>query len=108
MAEIKHFYLFLCVIGIILPYSQFIPFFAESGADMGLFFSQAFSSYTSTALSFDLFVAGLTLIAFILYEGRKLKMPKLWIPIASIFLVGVSLGFPLFLYLREIHLESKK
>jgi len=33
-------------------------------------------------------------------------MRTLWLPIASVLLVGVSLGLPLFLYLRERELEK--
>jgi len=39
-------------------------------------------------------------------EGRRLAMSRLWGPIAANLLVGVSLGLPLFLYMREIHLEE--
>jgi hypothetical protein len=34
-------------------------------------------------------------------------MERLWLPIASVLLVGVSLGLPLFLYLRERELERR-
>jgi hypothetical protein len=34
-------------------------------------------------------------------------MSALWAPILSTLLVGVSLGFPLFLYMRELALESQ-
>jgi len=34
-------------------------------------------------------------------------MSRLWLPVASVLLVGVSLGLPLFLYLRERELERR-
>ena len=33
-------------------------------------------------------------------------MSGLWVPIAANLLVGVSLGLPLFLYLREVRREA--
>ncbi len=102
----KHIYLLLCVIGTILPYSQFIPFFAEHGLDLSLFVGSAFVNYASSGIAFDAIVTGLAVIALILVEGRRLGMKNLWLPIASIFTVGMSLGLPLFLYMREDALEK--
>jgi hypothetical protein len=39
--------------------------------------------------------------AFVLFEGRRSAAAPLWAPIVASLLVGVSLGLPLFLYLRE-------
>jgi len=38
---------------------------------------------------------------FIRVEGRRAKVPRLWMPVTATCLVGVSCGLPLFLYLRE-------
>jgi hypothetical protein len=35
------------------------------------------------------------------FEGRRARVKALWAPIVASLLVGVSLGLPLFLYLRE-------
>ena len=45
------------------------------------------------------------LISFIQTEGKRLGMGLLWLPTSAVFLVGVSLGLPLFLYLRQVHLD---
>jgi hypothetical protein len=37
----------------------------------------------------------------------RLKMHTMWLPIVSVLLVGVSLGLPLFLYLRERELDRR-
>lgn len=34
-------------------------------------------------------------------------MQRLWMPVAGTLVVGVSLGLPLFLLLREIHIEEQ-
>jgi len=106
--RLSHIYLLLCVIGTILPYSQFIPFFAENGLDLIMFTGMVFANYASSGVAFDALITGLVVILFILVEGKKMKMKNLWIPILAIFAVGMSLGLPLFLYMREKAKESRK
>ena len=64
----KKVYGLLCLLGIVLPYSQLVPWVLENG----------------------------------------LNMSNLWQPVLGTCLVGVSLGFPLFLLLREIHLDNQR
>jgi hypothetical protein len=103
----KFLYLILCVLGFALPYSQFIPWVIDHGLDMRLFVRQLFANRIGGFFGMDVFVSALTLIGFIRVEGARLKMSRLWLPIASVLLVGVSLGLPLFLYLRERELERR-
>jgi hypothetical protein len=105
--EMKHLYAVLCVLGTILPYSQFLPFFMENGMDLPLFVAEVFANNAASGIAFDALVTGLVVIAFMLVEGRRLKMGRLWLPILSIFAVGMSLGLPLFLYMRENALERE-
>lgn len=103
----KALYLLLCILGFALPYSQFIPWLLEHGLDMRLFVHQIFANRISGFFALDVLVSAVALIGFVRNEGGRLRMDRLWLPIASVFLVGVSLGFPLFLYLRERELERR-
>jgi hypothetical protein len=103
----KALYLLLCILGFALPYSQFIPWVLEHGLDMRLFLQQLFANRIGGFFGLDVLVSAVTLIGFVRNEGGRLKMSRLWLPIASVLLVGVSLGFPLFLYLRERELERR-
>jgi hypothetical protein len=38
-------------------------------------------------------------------EGRRAGLGHRWVPLAANLLVGVSLGLPLFLYMREARRE---
>ena len=105
--KVKYIYLALCVFGIALPYSQLIPIILENGFSINMVIDQLFVNKVSTLFAFDLFVTAVVFIFFALYEGFKLKMKYIWIPIIASFLVGASLGFPLFLYMRESHIEKK-
>ncbi len=102
----RHLYLFFAGIGLLLPYSQFVPWVAEHHTlNMQLFFRDLFANRISAFFAMDVVVSAIVLIVFVLAEGRRLGMRLLWLPILSVFVVGVSLGFPLFLYLRQFRLD---
>jgi hypothetical protein len=101
----KILYLFLCALGFALPYWQFVPWVIEHGLNMPLFARELFANRIGGFFGMDALVSAVTLIGFVRGEGCRLKMRGLWMPIVSVLLVGVSLGFPLFLYLRERKLE---
>ncbi len=45
-------------------------------------------------------------MGFVLAEGRRLNMKQLWAPVVGTLLVGVSIGLPLFLLMREPYLKQ--
>jgi hypothetical protein len=94
-------YLWLCVLGTVLPYGQLIPFFREHGLDGRLFVEQLFATRIGAFFGMDVVVSAVVLFVFVAVEGRRLGMRRLWAPIAAVLAVGVSLGLPLFLYMRE-------
>jgi hypothetical protein len=94
-------YLSLALVGTVLPYSQFLPWLAEHGPNIPLLLTELFSTRAGAFFGLDVLVSAVVLIAFILREGARRKMSILWLPIAATCLIGVSCGFPLFLYLRE-------
>jgi hypothetical protein len=104
--RLRHFYLGLCVIGTILPYSQLIPWLVTHGLNFPLFFQELFSTRISGFFALDVIVSAVVLITFVLSESRRLEVSHLWLPILATLLVGVSLGFPLFLYLRQRKLDQ--
>ena len=98
-------YLALCFAGTILPYSQLIPFVREHGLDMSLFVQQLFANRISAFFGLDVVVSSAVFWIFVFAEGYRLKMRRLWVYIACNLLVGVSLGLPLFLMMREFKLD---
>jgi len=97
----KNVYLFLCVLGAAIPYSQFIPWVMENGLTLGLLVRQVFANRISAFFGLDVLVSSIVLLVFMRIEGRRLRLPFRWLPIVGLCAVGVSLAFPLFLYLRE-------
>jgi hypothetical protein len=102
----KSLYLGLCIVGTVLPYTQLIPFVREHGLDLGLFFEQLFANRIGGFFGMDVIVSSVALWVLVFVEGRRARVKHLWLPIAANLLVGVSLGLPLFLYMREVRLEA--
>jgi hypothetical protein len=94
-------YLTLCIVGTVLPYAQFIPFVLEHGLDLRLFVEQLFSTRIGAFFGLDVVVSAIVLWVFVAVEGKRQGMKHLWAPVVASLAVGVSLGLPLFLYLRE-------
>lgn len=84
-----------------LPYLHFVPWAIAHGLNVQLFFEELFSTPIGSFFGMDVIVSACVLTLFIIEEGRRLQMNKLWFPIAGTFLVGVSFGLPLYLYMRH-------
>ncbi|HEV3418709.1 MAG TPA: DUF2834 domain-containing protein [Candidatus Acidoferrum sp.] len=102
----KTIYLLLCIVGFAAPYAAFLPWLAEHGPDGRLFLQHLFANRISAFFALDVFVSAVVLLRFSALESDRLRLPGRWIVLAATLLVGVSLGLPLFLYLRERHLEQ--
>ena len=101
----RYVYLVCCVLGLILPYSQFVPWLFEHGLNLTLFFRELFANRISTFFATDVIISAIVLIWFIQSEGKRLRVRSLWLPTLGTLVVGVSFGFPLFLFLRQMTLD---
>ena len=101
----KTIYLVLCVIGAVLPYWQFVPWLFERGFNPSLFLRELFANRISTFFALDVLVSAIVLIIFMRVESERSRIRRRWLPVLTTLLVGVSLGLPLFLYMRELALE---
>jgi uncharacterized protein DUF2834 len=106
MMKLKTLYLILCVIGAVLPYWQFVPWVSQNGLSMPLFFHQLFVNRISSLFGLDVFVSAAVLVVFMRSESSRLRIAGRWLPIFALLLVGVSLAFPMFLYMRERSIEQ--
>jgi hypothetical protein len=93
-------------VGTILPWASFLPFLRTYGLNAGEFLRQLFGTPVSGFFGWDVIVSSVALWAFVLIEGRRLRMSRLWAPLVANLLVGVSLGLPLFLYMRELRHDA--
>ncbi len=104
----RHLYLVFCLLGLVLPYSQFVPWIIEHHAlNMPLFMRDLFANRIAAFFALDVIVSAIVLLLFIQSEGRRLRMRFLWLPMLGTVFVGVSFGLPLFLYLRQLELDQQ-
>ena len=100
--KIKNIYLVLFLLGIIIPYASFIPWVMENGLNVPLLLNQIASSPVASFGWLDVIVSAGALFIFVYSDTRKRKVQYWWLTIIGTLTVGVSLGLPLYLYLREI------
>jgi hypothetical protein len=77
------------------------------GPNLPLFFFELFSTRVGAFFGMDVIVSALVLFVFIGVEGRRLDIQNIWVPVVATCAIGVSLGFPLFLYMRQLTLERQ-
>jgi hypothetical protein len=103
--NVQIFYILLCIAGAALPLSQFVPWLSAHGLNVPLLLQQATSNHIAAFAWADVLISGIVVAVFLLVEGRKLAMRRLWLPLFCL-MVGPSLALPLFLLLRERHLAA--
>jgi Terpene cyclase DEP1 len=104
--RLRHLYLGFCVIGTALPYWKFVPWLMEHGLDLPALCRELFATRIGAFFGLDVVVSALVVFVFLAVEGRRVSVPKLWLPVVATCLVGVSLGLPLFLFLRQRKLDA--
>ncbi len=103
--RLKTAYLMLCALGVLLPYWQIAPWLWEHGLDLPLFFAQLFENRVGAFFGMDVCVSAAALLVFAWSERERAGVRAVWASALAVVVVGVSLGLPLFLYLRERSLE---
>ena len=105
---LKWVYLFLAVLGAILPTLANIEFAKSYGPSFNiqLFLELANNNPASQSLSRDLFIGSSAVFVWIISESRRLQMKNLWVVILSTFTIAFAFSAPLFLYLRELRIEE--
>jgi Terpene cyclase DEP1 len=104
----KTIYLALCFAGALLPYWQFIPWVAQNGLSVPRFLRELFVNRISAFFGMDVLVSAVVLVVFMRFESARLDIRRRWLPVLGLLTVGVSLGLPMFLYMRESRMEQLK
>ena len=100
------FYAVMCVLGTALPYAALVAWGLENGGlDLHAMLVEIARSRMSTFAWLDVLVSAVVLIHFIRRESLRMSISGWWMPIAGTCAVGVSLGLPLFLLMRERELR---
>ncbi len=103
----KRIYIILAVLGTALPYYFLIQFIVENGFNLNLLVEMLFTNSISTFFAVDFFISCFVFIIFMFKESKRLNIKKAqWVCLITLCVVGLSLAFPLFLYIRECKLEN--
>jgi hypothetical protein len=105
----QYFYLLLMLVG-----GGFTFYFVILGvmAHDGNFNSLEFikstwiNNYYAKSLTLDFWTLGMAGTFFVISEGLRLKMKRIWLYVVLIFMVAIAFGFPLFLFMREFKLRD--
>ena len=101
----KTLYLILCFAGVLVPYWQFLPWVLQHGLNLPLFARELFANRIGAFFGMDVVVSAVALLVFTRIESARIGIRRRWLVLIAVLTVGVSLGLPLFLYLRERELE---
>ena len=102
----KTIYLILCVLGAAIPYANFLPWLLHNGLNLRLFFREMTVNEIASFFVLDVVMSAVVVIAFLLLENARVTIRNRWLVPVALLTVGVSLGLPLFLYLRERTIEE--
>ena len=98
----KKIFALMCFLGIALPYYNIYKFIEVNNWEWStsLFFEQITANPGVKILNADLTVAATTFLVFIIYKRstNALSTKRFLAYFSSLFMVGFSLAFPLYLY----------
>ncbi len=97
----KNIYLILALMGIVIPYSQYVPWSITNGFDFSLMMQQMFVNQIAKGIAFDALLVSLVIIIFIIFDNKRREVKNVWIPVVGIFIFGVAFALPMYLYLKE-------
>ena len=103
----RNFYLFASIAGFFMPYAVFLDWLDVNGFNLSLFVASIVGDSLSLFAWTDVLITAVVLLVFIVVEGTRMELPRLWVPLAATCLVGPSLGLPLFLYQRQCHIDAR-
>ena len=104
----KRIYATLCVLGFVLPCYFLVQFVVSNGFNIPLFTNQLLGNQIAAFFAADVVISSVVLWVFIYRETSRQRIRLWWLCIVANLTVGVSLGLPLFLMLREEAKENLK
>lgn len=108
----KHyFYLMLTILGGGLTFSYVVLGIIENKGNFDSieFITSTWTdNYYAKSLTLDFWTGTIAGTFFIMVEGLRLKMKRIWLYLLLTVSVAYAFGFPLFLFMRELHLRKQK
>jgi len=98
----KKTYLFLAILGAIVPYIFFFQFIQANGFDIPGFMLGLFANGAAGGFSADLLITSFIFWLYMFVESNSNEGPSPWLFIALNLTIGLSCAFPAYLYAREV------
>ena len=110
---VSYIYLFLSILGAILPMMANFDFAVKYGNNFDIknFISLANANPAAQSISRDLLIGASAVFIWIVNESKKLNIKNMWVVYFGTFLIAFAFSAPFFLFLRErriIEIENKK
>lgn len=96
----RHVFLLLAIVGAVVPMYYFLSWLSAHSYDLGAMVEAWNVNDAATGLVWDLTISAVALTAFVLWETVSNRRWLNLIAIPASFCIGVSCGFPLYLWLR--------
>lgn len=100
MSPLRMIYLGLAIWGAVHPMYHLIPWVQANGLDFRAMIGAWQANAASTGLFWDLAIASIALSVFVIAEVAVRRNWIALIAIPATFLIGLSCGLPLYLFLR--------
>ena len=100
MSPLRITYLILAVLGALWPMRFFLAWLSENSWSLGGMFAAWGTNNATSGLTADLILSAIALTIWIIAETRIRKNWTAFWAIPATFLIGVSCGLPLYLFLR--------
>ena len=97
----KTLYLFLAIVGAVLPYVFFIQHFSEEGVSLSGFTAALFANPAAGGFTADLLFTSAVFWIFMFQQRSRAKGPSPVLFVAINLLIGLSCAVPAYLYARE-------
>jgi len=101
-------YLLCAVAGFIIPWYHILRHIRETGEGPGLreFIDAGRITPLTSSLTTDFLIAGTAVMIWMIAEGRRLRMKRLWMYPLFTCCIAFAFACPFFLFMRERHLAA--
>lgn len=97
----KRVYLFLAIVGAIVPYAFFFQHFSSEGVGLLGFVDAIFANPAASGFTADLLVTSAVFWIFMFHQRTRRNGPRPTLFIVLNLLIGLSCAFPAYLYAKE-------
>lgn len=98
---LNRFYIVAMIVGAVVPWWFFGTWIGQNGLDVAGFIADISANGATSGFSADLLITSAVLWVWSYIDGRQVGVSHWWIIIPATLFVGLSLAFPLYLYLRS-------